>query len=149
MSTYVQLLYHIVFSTKNRELCLHRQARPELFRYISGVLKNAKCHVYQINGIEDHLHILTSLHPTVSIATLVKDIKISTHNWIKSKDIFPQFQAWQEGYSAFTCAYRDIDPLMKYILNQDDHHHNLSFKEELRRLVAEAQVPINERFFPE
>jgi REP element-mobilizing transposase RayT len=78
MSTFTQIYYHIVFSTKNRERVLLANRRDDLFRYIWGILKNKDCHLYRISGVEDHLHILTEIHPTIALATLVKDIKIST-----------------------------------------------------------------------
>ena len=78
MSTYTQILYQIVFSTKYRERTMIKKDRPELFQYISGLLKKKNCHLYRINGVEDHLHIITHLHPSVALADLVKDIKLST-----------------------------------------------------------------------
>lgn len=75
MSTYTQILYQIVFSTKHREHNLEAPNRKELFKYISGILQNKKCHLYQINGVSDHLHIATHLHPSIALADLVKDIK--------------------------------------------------------------------------
>ena len=74
MSTYTQILYQIVFSTFEREETLAPANRQELFRYISGILQNKKCHLYRINGVYDHLHIVTHLHPSISLASLIKDI---------------------------------------------------------------------------
>ncbi|MGH7144103.1 MAG: IS200/IS605 family transposase [Planctomycetota bacterium] len=92
MSTYHQILYHIVFATKYRRAVLVKPHRAELFRYMAGALKNAKSHVYQVNGIEDHVHLLTSMHPTVTVSNLVKNLKIATHNWIKSEAFFPRLK---------------------------------------------------------
>ena len=75
MSTHTQICYHVVFSTKDRQPVLRPDRREDLFRYIWGILKNRQSHLYRINGTEDHVHILTSLHPTVSLADLVKDVK--------------------------------------------------------------------------
>jgi len=68
MSTYTQILYQIVFSTKNRDKVLTEDKRPELFNYIWGIIKNNKSFLYQINGVEDHIHILTHLHPSISLS---------------------------------------------------------------------------------
>ncbi len=65
MSTYTQILYQIVYSTKYRRPTLVKENRSELFKYIWGILKNKKCHLYRINGVEDHLHIVTHIHPSV------------------------------------------------------------------------------------
>ena len=75
MSTYTQIIYQIVFGTKFRENTLTKNNRENLFKYISGLLKNKKCHLYRINGVEDQLHIVTHLHPTIALSSLVKDIK--------------------------------------------------------------------------
>ena len=79
MSTYTQILYQIIFSTKNREQTLVAEHRKELFKYIWGILQNKKCHLYQMNGVEDHLHIFTHLHPSVALADLIKDIGGAGH----------------------------------------------------------------------
>ena len=74
MSTYTQILYHIVFATKNRQRVLVQARREDLFRYVWGIIKNHQCHLYRIGGVEDHLHIFTSLHPTFALSDLVKEI---------------------------------------------------------------------------
>ena len=88
MSTYTQSLYQIIFSTKRREPTLSKDNRPELFKYIWGILKNKKCHLYRINGVEDHIHIITHLHQSVALAILVKDIKIASSMFIKEQGLF-------------------------------------------------------------
>jgi len=100
MSTFTQILYQIVFSTKNREKTLHDDNRKEVYKYIHGILEKKNCHLYRINGVSDHLHIVTHLHPSVSLATLVKDIKLATSHNIIERKLFQGFQGWQEGYGA-------------------------------------------------
>ena len=102
MSTYTQILYQIVFSTKHREPTLIKQNREELFRFIWGILEKKNCHLYRINGVEDHIHVLTHIHPTVSLSSLIKDIKVSSALHIKNQKLFHDFTAWQEGYGAFS-----------------------------------------------
>jgi putative transposase len=115
MSTHTAISYHIVFSTKNRTPVLKRERRGDLFRYVWGIIKNRRSHLYRINGVEDHLHILSSLHPTVSLADFVKEVKTGSALWIKENRVFKGFSHWQEGYAAFTCSRRDIDDLIEYI----------------------------------
>ena len=109
MSTYTQIIYQIVFGTKRRERTLTKDKRDDLYKYISGVLKNKNCHLYRIGGVEDHIHILTDLHPAVSLSSLVKDIKLSSTAYIKESKMFPQFDGWQNGYGAFTYSIREKD----------------------------------------
>jgi putative transposase len=91
MSTYTQIIYQIVFGTKGRERTLSKNNRDELFKYISRIIENKKCHLYRINDVEDHIHILTHLHPTISLSSLVKDIKVASSEFIKKEKLFINF----------------------------------------------------------
>jgi len=146
MSTYTQILYQIVFSTKNRERTLVAEYRKELFKYIWGILQNKKCHLYQMNGVEDHLHILTHLHPSVALADLIKDIKLASSKFIKEKTIFPDFNGWQDGYGAFTYSIDRKDILINYIKNQEEHHRVKTFREEYIELLQEHGVEFDEKY---
>ena len=146
MSTYTQICYHIVFSTKGREPTLKASRRPDLFRYIWGIVKNRESHLYRINGAEEHVHILTGLHPSVSLASLVKDIKTGSSLWIKEENVFPTFSHWQDGYAAFTHSKHEIDGLIEYIKEQERHHRRTTFVEEYRKLLEEARIEFDERY---
>jgi len=146
MSTHTAISYHIVFSTKDRSPVLKEDRREDLFRYIWGIIKNRNGHLYRINGLEDHLHILTSLHPTVSLADLVKDIKTGSAHWIKQNSVFKKFSHWQEGYGAFTCSMSEIDGLIEYIQGQQQHHRKIKFEDEYRKLLQEAGIEFDERY---
>ena len=120
MSTYNQILYQIVFGTKYHYKTLIKENREELYKYIWGILKNKNCHLYQINGVEDHLHILTHLHPTIALANLIKDIKIASSKYIKEQGLFPDFDAWQVGYGAFTYSIDRKEILINEYKNKLD-----------------------------
>jgi putative transposase len=146
MSTYTQIMYHIVFGTRNRRNTMVANGRDQLFKYITGIVKNKKCHLYIINGVEDHLHILTHLHPEVSLAGLVKDIKLASTAYIRTDRIFPAFEGWQSGYGAFTCSFKDKDRLIRYIANQEEHHRIRTFREEYQELLMEQGITFDERY---
>jgi putative transposase len=146
MSTFTQILYHIVFSTKNRDRTLTSDNRSHLFEYAWGVLKNKKCHLYRMNGVEDHIHLATHIHPTIPLASLVKDIKLASSDYISQKGIFKNFAGWQDGYAAFTYSYKEKDRLIEYIKNQEQHHKTVSFKEELIELLNEHGVQFDEKY---
>ena len=146
MSTYTQILYQIVFSTKRRERTLQKDNRAELFKYMWGILKNKKCHLYRINGVEDHIHIVTHIHPTIALANLIKDIKLASSAFIKEKNLFPNFDGWQEGYSAFTYSIKEKDNLIEYVKNQEEHHKTITFKEELIELLKEHGVEFDVKY---
>ena len=147
MQTYTQIFYHIIFSTKHRAAVLSPGGREKLFRYVWGVIRNRKSVLYRINGTEDHLHILSSLHQTIPLADFVKEIKTGSTKWIKANMIFPDFSNWQDGYGAFTHSRNDKDRLIEYIKRQAEHHGKISFEDELGELLAEAGVEFDEKWF--
>jgi len=146
MSTYTQIIYQIVFGTKNHEMIMIESGQERLYRIIWGILKNKKCHLYRIGGVEDHLHIVTHVHPSLAIANLVKDIKLATSALIKSENIFPDFKGWQIGYGAFTYSIEAKNNLIEYVKNQKEHHKKTSFKEEYIRLLNEHGVEFDEKY---
>ena len=143
---YTQILYQIVYSTKNRKPVLKEERQDDLFKYLYGILKNKKCHVYIINGVEDHIHIVTHLHPTVALSSLIKDMKIASSKWIKEKNIFSDFIGWQDKYGAFTYSIKDKDRLIEYVKNQKKHHKTKSFKEEFIELLNEHEIDFDEKY---
>jgi len=146
MSTHSQILYQIVFATKNRENTLTQQNREILYRYIWGILNNKKCHLYRVGGIANHIHIVTHLHPSVSLSSLVKDIKIASAQHIKTHNLFEGFTGWQEGYGAFTYSIKEKDNLIEYVRDQERHHSTKTFREELIELLNEHQIDFKEEY---
>ncbi|MEP7371876.1 MAG: IS200/IS605 family transposase [Chitinophagaceae bacterium] len=146
MSTYKQILYQIVFGTRHRERTLIKRDRSELFKYIAGLLEKKNCHLYRINGVEDHLHIITHLHPSVALADLVKDIKLASTKYIKEQQLFPNFGGWQDGYSAFTYSAESKNNLIDYVKNQEEHHSIKSFEEEYIELLEEQHIEFDEKY---
>jgi REP element-mobilizing transposase RayT len=125
---------------------LDAERREDLFKYLWGVIKNHKPHLYRVNGGEDHVHLLTGLHPTVALADFIKDVKVASSIWIKEQGIFPAFDAWQEGYGAFTCCRREKSAVIEYIKGQGEHHRTISFREEFRGVLEEAGIEFEERY---
>lgn len=146
MSTYTQILYQIVFTTKNRDRTMIEGEQGRLYRFITGILKNKKCHLYRIGGVEDHLHIITHIHPTVPLAYLVKDIKLAASSFIISENIFTHFSGWQDGYGAFTYDISAKDNLIEYVKNQKVHHKKISFRDEYIRLLDEHGIEFEKKY---
>ena len=120
----------------------------QLYEYVTGLIKNKNSHLYRINGVENHLHVLTDMHPSLALADFVREIKVSSSVWMKSCGHFSTFDGWADGYGAFTCSYVDIGKLIDYIKNQEEHHKKKTFEEEYRNLLSESGIKIDERFFP-
>jgi putative transposase len=148
MSSYRQHLYHVVIRTKNRLFTINQDHAGELYSYITGILRNKKCHLYRINGVENHIHLLTDMHPSLAPADIIRDIKASSSLWMKKFKLFPDFKGWSDGYGSFTCSYADINRLIEYIQSQQIHHKKVTFEEEYRRILLEEGIVPDERFFP-
>lgn len=144
--SYTQIYCHIVLRTKNSEKSIQQHNISELYKYIWGIIKNKKSKLYRINGIEDHIHLFVSIHPTIAISDFVKTIKVATSHWMKAHDDFKQFNGWGDGYAAFTCRNRDKNQLIKYIINQQEHHRKESFRDEIIRIFREEGILFNEDF---
>ncbi|GAA4161620.1 IS200/IS605 family transposase [Chryseobacterium ginsenosidimutans] len=146
MSTFRQIYYQIVFSTKHRKPVLNIEYEDQLYKYIWGIVKNKNCTLYRINGMPDHIHLFTDLHPSVSLSSFVKDIKVSSNLWIKQSGLFPDFEEWQTGYDAFTYSEREKDMIINYIKNQKEHHKNESFEDEYKNLLKSHRVEFDEKY---
>jgi len=141
----VTAIYHIVINTHRRELTLHLASSDQLYRYIARVVQNTQSTLFAINGIENHIHLLINLHPSVRLSDLVRDIKLSTSQWIKqNRDLFPQFAGWGKEYGAFTYAMRDKEMVANYMKNQRVHHQRESFEGEFRKHLLNAGIEWND-----
>lgn len=137
MSTYTQILYQIVFGSKNCAPFLNSQNQTNLYNYIYGIVQNKNSVPYIVGGHSNHIHIITTLHPTVSLSESIRDIKKASHNWMtEKKDLYSTFYGWKVGYGAITYNYFSKKNLIHYVKNQNEHHKknrfskwiNLNFK---------------------
>jgi REP element-mobilizing transposase RayT len=144
---YTQVLYHIVLRTKYSEPVIVQKNVSFLYKYIWGIIKNKKGMLYRINGMEDHIHILSDLHPSFALADYVKSIKVASSLWMKQSSYFPSFRGWEEGYAAFTCSYKEKDMLIRYIKNQQEHHRKEDTQNELKRIWMENGMEPDMRYF--
>ena len=147
MSTYTQILYQLVFGSKDYTPFLTAENENILFSYIAGVLRNKSCHSYIVGGASNHIHIVTHLHPTIALSSLVKDIKMASHKMIiENSRLFFHFPGWQVGYGAFTYHISSKEKLIRYVENQREHHNVCSFKEEYIQLLADHFIEFKEDY---
>ena len=144
--TFVSLLVHLVFSTKHRENLITPDIEPELFAYISGILKNLGSACLEINGTSNHLHALYSHCKTIALSDLVMEVKKGSSKWIKTRAPYFHNFAWQEGYGAFTIGQSAVPEVRRYICNQKERHKRRSFEEEFLGLLKKYQVPFDPKY---
>ena len=128
--TYTQLYAHIVFSVKNRQALIPIRHKPELHKYITGIITNKGQKLIQINSMPDHIHILIGMTPNVALSGLVKDIKVNSTRFINQKRWTTGQFAWQTGFGAFSYSHSQIAQVATYIKNQEVHHSHRTFREE-------------------
>ena len=127
---------HIVFGTKCRKPTIELSGREKLYSYIAGIIKNKKSRVISINGIDDHVHILLDLHPTVSLSSIVRDIKANSSKMIQETFCFPYFEGWASEYFASSVSPAHVEPVEEYILQQESHHGVKNYEEEMRDFLS-------------
>ncbi len=145
-NTYTQIYLHIVFSVKGRQNLIQNKWQDELHKYICGIVNGKKQKVYAIGGMPDHIHILVSISPNIAISELVRDIKANTSKWINEKGLIKEKFQWQEGFGAFSYAQSQLDNVMAYINNQEQHHQKKTFKEEYLDLLQKFNVEYDEKY---
>ena len=144
---YTKLIYHIVLRTRQGTSPIVEAHERDLYMYVFGFCKNHNCVVYRINGMPDHIHLLVGLHPTIAVATIVHDLKIATNNFMTSnRDRFPGFVSWEQGYCALTYSEAEKERVLQYIINQKEHHLQVSARDELHQLLDEFGVAYDERY---
>jgi REP element-mobilizing transposase RayT len=103
--------------------------------------------LFRMNGMEDHIHILSDLHPSIALADYIKDIKVSSSKWMKESGFFPNFKGWGIKYCALTYSYKEREHVINYIKNQQEHHKKESFQDEIRRIFKEHGIDLDEKWF--
>jgi putative transposase len=139
-----QIYLHIVFSTKDRRPFLSDVAiREELHNYLGGTCNKVECPVLRVGGVADHVHLLCRLGRTITTAQLIHELKRESSHWLKAKvaDFY-----WQNGYGAFSVSPNHVEPLRIYIANQEEHHKQVSFQDEFRRLLTKYGMEWDERY---
>jgi REP element-mobilizing transposase RayT len=127
-NTYSQIYIQTVFAVESRLSLIRPEFKEELYKYMTGIIKNQGQKLIAINGMTDHVHILIGLRPSMALADLVKEIKADSTNFInKNKWVRGRF-SWQEGYGAFSYGHSQLDKIIHYIQNQEKHHRRRSFK---------------------
>jgi putative transposase len=145
-NTYSQIYIQIVFAVKGRQNLISKEKREELHKFITGIVTNREQKLLAIFAMPDHVHILVGMKPSISISDLVRDIKAGSSKFINdSKWINGKFN-WQEGFGAFSYSKSSLDNVVKYILNQEDHHKKKTFKNEYLDFLEKFEIEYDEKY---
>ena len=142
-----QIYLHLVYSTKDRRPFLaDRSIRGELHEYVGGACNGLGCPVIRVGGVADHIHVLCRFGREVTVSALIKELKRESSKWVKSKSPGLADFYWQSGYAAFSVSPGHVEALREYIGNQESHHRQESFQDELRRIMTKYNVAWDERY---
>jgi putative transposase len=144
--TYTTIRIHVVFSTLGRRPLILPEVQPRLCDYIGGIGKNHDIPIHEIGGIEDHVHILLSMPPTVTLSKVVQLLKAYSSKWMNEGVIKMGRFSWQEGYAAFSVSRSNFDKVAEYIRGQTEHHKKHAFEDELKSLLLRNGVQFDERY---
>jgi REP element-mobilizing transposase RayT len=144
--TYCQLLYHLVWSTKNRSPSIPSSFEERLHCYIGGAFKTKQCLPLQIGGMPDHVHVLVSIPPTILLSEIVRNVKVCTTKWMQQTDLINENFSWQEGYGAFSVSASNREGVTNYIQQQKEHHKKHNFKEEFLMLLGKHGIAFDEKY---
>jgi len=147
MSTYTQILYQIVYGGKKYSSFLNEKNEEPLYAYIAGILRKKNCYPYIVGGYKNHVHLITHLHPAISLADLVKNVKTYSNKFMKDRRMqYSNFIGWQVGYGAFTYDLSHKETLINYVKGQRAHHTKHSYKKELIAFLKESESEYDERY---
>ncbi|MES2728193.1 MAG: IS200/IS605 family transposase [Bacteroidota bacterium] len=144
--TFSQIYIQIVFAVKNRDSLIDKSWEEELYKYITGIVTNKEQKMLTINGMPDHIHFLIGMRPSCCLSDLVREIKKSSNDFIKDKKLTPFKFEWQTGYGAFSYSHSSLDDVIRYIMNQKEHHKKKTFKEEYVELLKKFEVEHDEKY---
>jgi putative transposase len=145
-NTYTQIHIQAVFTVQDRNCIIKKSWKIELYKYITGIVQNHGHKLLIINGMPDHLHVFFGMRPSQSLSDLMQDVKGDSSEWINKKRFVSGHFSWQEGYGAFSYNKSTVDSVVKYIKDQEIHHHKKTFIEEYLDFLKQFEIDFDERY---
>ena len=145
-NTYSQIHIQIIFAVKGREQLIKEEHRERLQQYITGIITNKNQKLLAIHCMPDHTHIFMGIRPNIAISDLVRDIKANSSSFITENNLTKSIFSWQEGYGVFSYAKSQVDAVVKYVLNQAEHHKKRTFREEYIDFLQKFEIQYDEKY---
>lgn len=142
----VKNLIHLVYSTKHRQSWIPKEFQEGLYAYQAGIFKSWDCPALILGGIEDHVHALFSLSKNHALKKIVEEVKKGSSKWMKIDGPRNPSFCWQRGYAAFSVSLSNVADVKDYVRNQEEHHREMTFQEELRGLLDRHRVEYDDRY---
>lgn len=143
--TFSKLHIQVVFAVQYRNALISDSWKERLYNYMAAIIQNNKHKLLAIGGTDDHVHILIGFRPSQSISDLMKDVKGCSSKWINDNRLTEGWFSWQEGYGAFSYSQEDVPAVIRYILNQPEHHKKQNMVNEYKMMLEENGVDYDEQ----
>ena len=144
--TYSQIYIQIVFAVKGRDSLINIEWEERLYQYITGIVRGKEQKMLAVNGMPDHLHLFIGMKPSCCLSDLIREVKKSSNDFIKENKLSKFKFSWQEGYGAFSYSHSQIDNVVKYVMNQKEHHRKSSFKKEYSDFLKKFEVEYDKKY---
>ena len=145
-NTYTQIYLQVVFAVQGRAAVIPESHKEEVHKFITGVVTNRSQKLIAINSMPDHVHLLVGLKPDCALSDLVRDVKAASSKLINERHWMGGRFAWQEGFGAFSYSHSQLDDVVRYIANQEQHHTKKTFAEEYREFLERFGVDYDPRY---
>lgn len=143
-NTYAQIYTRIVFAVQGRQSLIHPEHKVEIYKYLTGVVRNKEQKLIAINGVSDHVHLLIGLKPDVALSDLTRDVKACSSKFINERRWIRGRFRWQEGFGAFSYSHSQLDSVIRHIQYQEQHHQRATFREEYLNLLRKFDIRFGE-----
>ena len=144
--TFSQIYIQVVFAVQGRKILLQKPWLDEVFKYMAGIIKGKNQKPIIINGVSNHVHLFIGLKPAMALSDLVRDVKNNTSNFINDQKFVRGKFSWQEGFGSFSYAHSQIGQVYQYIMNQENHHLQKTFKEEYLEFLKKFEIDYDEKY---
>jgi putative transposase len=145
-NTFSQMYIHFVFAVQNRDAMIHASWEGRLFKYMTGIVQGQGQKMLAINGMPDHVHFLIGMKPDCRPSDLVRDVKKYSNEFIKNERLSKFAFRWQEGYGVFSYSHSHLDNIVKYIMNQKEHHKKMTFKQEYFGFLKKFEIEFKDEY---
>jgi putative transposase len=145
-NTYSQIYIQIVFAVAGRMNLIEKKWKDELYKYISGIIRNNDQKLIAIGGTENHIHILIGIKPTIALSDLVRDVKANSSRFVNEKKFAQGKFSWQQGFGAFSYSHSHLSDVIRYIQHQEEHHKTKNFKDEYLKFLKKYEVDYDEKY---
>ncbi len=145
-NTYTQIHIHLIFAVKYRKALINSTWKERLHQYFTGMIQKNNHKMLQINSMPDHIHMLIGLRPDQALSDLVQNIKTETSKWINENKFCEEKFHWQDGFGAFSYAKSQLPNVIRYIINQEEHHRKKTFLEEYKSFLKAFEVDWDEKY---